>query len=61
MPTRLSRAFFRDQGSRGARLQAAAMTPAERTARATKASRAAATARTAAAKIRRATAKKIAR
>jgi hypothetical protein len=38
--------YFRKEGSRGAKMQAAAMTPAQRTARATKASRAAALART---------------
>jgi hypothetical protein len=39
--------YFRKHGSRGAKMQAAAMTPAERKARATKASQAAAVARTA--------------
>jgi hypothetical protein len=39
-------AYFRKEGARGARLQAANMTPAERKARATKASQAAALART---------------
>lgn len=39
-------AYFRREGSRGAKLQAANMTPAQRTARATKASKAAALART---------------
>ena len=39
--------YFRKEGSRGATMQAAAMTPAQRKARATKASRAAALARTA--------------
>lgn len=38
--------YFRREGKRGATLQAANMTPAERTARATKASKAAALART---------------
>jgi hypothetical protein len=38
--------YFRQQGKRGATMQAAAMTPAERKARATKASQAAALART---------------
>ena len=38
--------YFRREGSRGATLQAANMTPAQRKARATKASRAAALART---------------
>jgi hypothetical protein len=38
--------YFRKEGKRGATLQAAAMTPAERKARATKASKAAAAART---------------
>lgn len=38
--------YFRQQGSRGATMQAAAMTPAQRKARATKASHAAALART---------------
>lgn len=37
--------YFRDQGSRGAKKAAANMTPAERKARATKASQAAAVAR----------------
>jgi hypothetical protein len=39
--------YFRKEGSRGATMQAAAMTPAQRKARATKASRAAALVRTA--------------
>jgi hypothetical protein len=39
--------YFRKQGSRGATMQAAAMTPAQRKARATKASKAAAVARSA--------------
>lgn len=38
--------YFRKEGARGAKMQAAAMTPAQRTARATKASKAAALART---------------
>lgn len=38
--------YFRKEGARGATLQAAAMTPAQRKARATKASQAAAAART---------------
>lgn len=38
--------YFRDQGARGAKMQAANMTPAQRKARATKASKAAALART---------------
>lgn len=38
--------YFRKEGARGATLQAAAMTPAQRKARATKASQAAALART---------------
>jgi hypothetical protein len=38
--------YFRREGSRGARLQAANMTPEQRRARATKASKAAALART---------------
>ncbi len=38
--------YFRKQGARGAKMQAAAMTPEQRKARATKASRAAALART---------------
>jgi hypothetical protein len=38
--------YFRQEGKRGATLQAAAMTPAQRKARALKASRAAAVART---------------
>lgn len=46
--------YFRKEGSRGARLQAANMTPAERSARATKASLAAAVARSAKAKAKKA-------
>jgi hypothetical protein len=42
-----ARDFFARAGRRGARMQAAAMTPAERTARATKASKAAAVVRSA--------------
>jgi hypothetical protein len=38
--------YFRKEGARGAKLQAAAMTPEQRTARAIKASKAAALART---------------
>lgn len=38
--------YFRKEGTRGAKMQAANMTPAERKARATKASKAAAAART---------------
>ena len=38
--------YFRKEGKRGATMQAAAMTPAQRKARATKASKAAAIART---------------
>jgi hypothetical protein len=48
--------YFRKQGSRGAKLQAAAMTPAQRKARATKASLAAAAARTKKAQAKKATA-----
>jgi hypothetical protein len=48
--------YFRKEGSRGATLQAANMTPAQRKARAVKASQAAAVART-----KRATAKKVRR
>ena len=49
MKARLSKEaleYFRKEGARGAKMQAAAMTPAERKARATKASKAAAVART---------------
>jgi hypothetical protein len=48
-----ARLFFRRAGARGGTIGSAGLTPAQRKARATKASRAAAAARTAAAKARR--------